>query len=134
MNYIKTLSVVFFLLINGLGEHGLPNFILIPIFLFQFCNEIFAHYEISWMSGLIPIAIITSLIIISFSRGYKDRYKLLVAILILCALETYMSEILQHKKLMFWFVFPSIVFTASSLILILKIFKKPKELHTTSIE
>ncbi|WP_157255308.1 hypothetical protein [Pedobacter sp. Leaf216] len=129
MRYLKILSIISFLLINGLGEHGIPTFAGIGLCMYQFVSDLlnYIHYkniEISWSLGLVGISTIASILIILLSRRYKNRYPLLVSFIILCCTGVYMCGVLRHyDKIQPWFIYPFLVFVISSVILIIKNFK-----------
>ncbi|MBT2563404.1 hypothetical protein J7E50_01320 [Pedobacter sp. ISL-68] len=130
MRYLKILSIISFLLINGLGEHGIPTFAGIGLCIYQFINDIltFIHNnnkEISWSLGLIGISTIICISIILLAKKYKDRYLLALSLIILLGIEIYMSGVLRYyDKIDPWFIFPMLVFLVSSITLVAKSFKK----------
>lgn len=137
MRLLKIITVTSFLFINGLGPHGIPNFAGIPLCLYQFTIDIFnsfSHkYEISWLLGLVGVSTIGAISIVLFSKQYKDRYLVAVALSILLCSEIFLSAVLHHHKLIFWFIFPFLVFIASSIALLLKSFRDKKEITHANI-
>lgn len=130
MKVLKILSVISFLLINGLGEHGIPNFAGILISLYEFAKDIITlphNYEISWGLGLFSIVRIVCLLIMIISKKYRDRYLFLISFITLIALEIYSSGVLSFHKMTFWFLFPLLLFITSSIMLIVIHFKKQKD-------
>jgi len=129
MKYLKTIATISFLLINGLGEHGIPNFAGIFLGLHQFINDIVTQphtHEIAWKLGLFAISAIGCILIILFSKKYRDRYLLVFSFIVLIAIEIYSSGALRYQKITFWFIFPFSIFFVSTVILIIKSFKKAK--------
>lgn len=130
MKYLKILSIISFLFVNGLGEHGIPNFAGIPLCLLSFFDDLQVHtfLKISWGLGVVGVLSLAALIGIAFFRQYRDRFLLLACFIALLVIEVYFSGILHHNKIIFWFAFPLSVFITSSVALIIISFKKPKEL------
>lgn len=128
MRLLKIIVIISFLLINGLGEHGIPNFAGIPLCIYQFTIDIFnsfSHkYEISWLLGLVGISSATSILIVFLSKKYKGRYLLVIALTILLCSEVFFSSILHNQEIISWFIFPLLVFIVSSTILVVKSFEK----------
>jgi predicted MFS family arabinose efflux permease len=129
MKYLKTLSIISFLLINGLGEHGIPTFAGIGLCVYQFLSDIleFIHNndkEISWLLGLIGISAIIFISIILLSKQYKDRYLLVLSFAALLSIQIYMSGVLRYyNKVEPWFIFPLLAFIITTIIIIVKNFK-----------
>lgn len=140
MKYLKPLSIISFLLINGLGEHGIPIFAGIGLCTFQFVGDLLTYthnknVDISWSLGLVGLSTIVSILIILLSRTYKDRYPLLVSFIILFSTGAYMSGILHHyNRIEPWFIFPLLVFVISSAILTIKIFKPLDDLNSSTAD
>jgi hypothetical protein len=136
MRFLKIIVLVSFLLINGLGPHGIPNFAGILICLNQFIIDIFnsfSHeYEISWILGLVGISSITSILMILLSKKYRDRYLLMIALAVLLSCEIFLSDILHYQAITSWFIFPLIVFILSSVVLITKNFQGKSEFGSTN--
>ena len=131
MKTLKLVSVISFLVINGLGPHGIPNFAGIPLYLYTFLVEVFAPYskdqEVSWLLGLTGFFSYSSILIIVLSKKYKGRYFLIFAFISLLATEVFFSSIFNYHEITFWFAGPLVVFILSSVWLITKNFKKPNE-------
>ena len=129
MRLLKILSVTSFLLISGLGQHAIPNFVMIPFSLEQFLQSIATKHgdQIWWDLAVYSIGVIFCICIIAFSRKYKDRYMLLASLVILLVVEIYTSEIFHHNKLIFWFIFPFLIFFITSSLLVLKNFRAKEE-------
>lgn len=129
MKYLKILSIISFLFINGLGEHGIPTFAGIGLCTFQFISDLLNYIhnkniEISWLLGLVSICTISSILVVLLSGGFKDRYALLVSFIILCSIEVYMSGIYRHyNSVEPWFIFPSLVYLITAIIIIIKSFR-----------
>ncbi|PWS30860.1 hypothetical protein [Pedobacter paludis] len=132
MKYLKIISITSFLLINGLGPHGIPNFAGILLCLLCLIDSLLSQtfFGISWGLGIIGVLSLASLISISFSRPHKDHFLLIFAFIALTGFEVFLSDILHHQKLIFWFVFPLLLFVVSSILLIIKSFESQKELTT----
>jgi|GEM_PF-1957625 len=103
MKYLKAISIISFLLINGLGPHGIPNFAGIPLCLYQFVIDIFSSfsnkYEIAWILGLVGISCMASILIIIVSKKYRDRYLLTGALIALFCCEVFLSNIIHYQKI-----------------------------------
>ncbi|RDC54894.1 hypothetical protein DU508_18935 [Pedobacter chinensis] len=130
MKYLKIISIISFLLINGLGEHGIPNFAGIFLCLHEFLTDIITlphTHEIAWGLGLFAISAIGCILIILFSKKYRDRYLLVFSFMVLIAIEIYSSGILRYNKITLWFIFPFLVFIVSSVVLILRSFKSQRK-------
>ncbi|MBC6109150.1 hypothetical protein ACFOG5_12440 [Pedobacter fastidiosus] len=137
MKYLKIISIISFLLINGLGPHGIPNFAGILLCLYQFFIDIIdsftGGYEISWLLGFVGISVTASISIVCFAKKYNDRYQLAIALVILLANEVFLSNILNYQKLKPYFLFPLLVFLISSTALIIKGFKAKIQITQTDI-
>lgn len=128
MRTLKIITLVSYLFINGLGPHGIPNFAGIPLCLLSFLNDLLTQtfFNISWGLGILGLLSVFCLITIAFSRQFKDRFLLIYSLLVLISIEVFLSDILHHQKLIFWFVFPLLLFMACSILLIIKSFKGKK--------
>lgn len=131
MKILKIIMLISYLSIMGLGQHGIPVFALLFIYIYQFIHDIISHsknLEIFWEGGVIFIVNLFIFIIILYCRPYKDKYVLLLGVFSLFILTLYLSGLFyQHnyEKITLHFLVPLIVFVGTASILIIKNFKNP---------
>lgn len=131
MKILKIISVISFLLIEGIQLHGTLNFAIIILYLYQFIHDIitFTHsHDIFW-EGSLGIPIIGTLITLFFCKIYKDRYLLLlclIALLFAIIILTGVAYPENYERILSTGFVPAIsIFIISSVWLIILNFKKP---------
>ncbi|MDV3500534.1 hypothetical protein CMU88_09360 [Elizabethkingia anophelis] len=127
---MKTLKLIFifsFLLISGVGEKALPNFMYMLIFLSTFFLDIFNPNLGSEPLWFITI-VLTIVVLIIFYRckAYRDRYILILCFISLCMAAILFSGVLFNKATLS-FIITTTIFVISSLALIIWNFKPLKK-------
>ncbi len=127
MKTLKIISVVSFLLIFGTQEVELPIFISI---LYIIVNLLVNTNNLEldfWIFGLLGISLIATLIIYLLCKKGKDRFLLLfcfIALLVSALFLTGAFDQNNYERISFGFVIPLLIFIISSLIVIIKDFRK----------
>lgn len=131
---LKIISIISFLLICGIDQKGFPVFIALLIYLFVFTQELFYSgnsNDIPWEALIIPLLIIGNLIVFWIYKIYRDKY-----FIVLCFIALLLSTFVftgitnpynYHQDLPLSFILPMSIFIISSIILIVKNFKKNSE-------
>lgn len=132
MNIKKVIVIISFLLICSIDQKGFPILITLIIYSFVAFQELFYYGNIDdifWEGILFPILIIGTLITFYKCAQYKDRYIELVCIIALFLSIIILTGILNSYKriLPMSFIIPASIFIISSLILIVKNFRKSRE-------
>uniref|UniRef100_UPI0024E1F94A hypothetical protein n=1 Tax=Chryseobacterium sp. TaxID=1871047 RepID=UPI0024E1F94A len=114
-----------------IDQKGFPIFIALLIYLFVFTQELLYSRnlnDIPWEALIIPILIIGNIIILGIYKTYRDKY-----FMILCFIALLLSTFVftgitnpynYHQDLPLSFILPMSLFIISSIILIVKYFKK----------
>lgn len=129
MKILTKISIISFLLINGLQENGAINFGIILMCFFAFLNDIthLPSFGIFW-EGFIAIPIIGTLITFLLCKRYIDRYLLLFCFIALLATIPLLTGALDphnYKRMSLGFIIPTSIFIISSIVLIVLNFRKP---------
>lgn len=127
MKTLKVISVVSFLLIFGLQEVGLPIFIsILYIIVNLLVNSNNPDIDF-WIGGLLGISLIATLIIFLLCRKGKDRFLLLFCFIALLVSSLYLTGVFDqnnYERISLGFVIPLLTFIVSSILLIVKNFRK----------
>ncbi len=129
MKALKLISIISFLLISGVGDKALPNFMYMLIFLSTFFLDVFnpnLSSEPLWFITMVLTIIV--LIIFYKCKAYRDRYILILCFVSLCMAAILFSGILFNKATIS-FIITSGIFVVSSLALIIWNFKRPEKLN-----
>lgn len=135
MKTLKIISVVSFLLIEGIQLHGTMNFALLFLYLVDFIQSFtYNNLGISWETGTFAIFTIGTVIIYLLCREAKDRFLLLfcfIALLVSVLFLTGAFDQNNYVRISFGFVIPLLIFIISSLIVIIKYFSQPETTPAT---
>jgi hypothetical protein len=124
---LKFITVLSFLLINGVQEHGVPNFALLLIYLYQFFNDIFTGASTIFWGGLITIPIYALLILFFISESYRI---LLMIFFLLFVILIYITGIPNnYHRINLAFIIPTALFIISAIVSI--VLEKRKSSFTT---
>ncbi|SIT21399.1 hypothetical protein SAMN05421786_109104 [Chryseobacterium ureilyticum] len=132
---LKVIVIISFLLICSIDQKGFPILITLIIYSFVAFQELFYYGNIDdifWEGIIFPILIIGTLITFYKCAQYKDRYIELVCIIALFLSIIILTGILNsynyYKRILpMSFIIPASIFIISSLILIVKNFRKSRE-------
>ncbi len=117
ISFLKFISILSFLLINGVQENGVPNFAILLIYLFQFFSDVFNNTSTIFWEGLITIPIFGLLILFLRSKNYRV---LLICFLSLLIVLVYITGVLSnYYRIDLTFSIPLLIFLISSIYVIL---------------
>ncbi len=112
LKVIKFIAVLSFLLTYGAQENGVPNFILLIIYFYQFLYDLFNNTSSILWQGLIAIPTFGLLVLFLRSRNYKI---LLSCFVILLFIIFYITGLLyNYHRINDAFTIPLIIFLISS--------------------
>lgn len=128
MRFLKIISIISFLLINGLDENRTLNLGLILVFLFEFIRGIthFWENDIFW-EGIITIPLIGTLIVFSQCKNRKDSYLYLICFISLLLSALVLTEVIypkNYEKVSYGYVVSLLIFMCSSLLIFFKLLRK----------
>jgi hypothetical protein len=119
---LKFISILSFLLINGVQENGVPNFAILLIYLFQFFSDVFSNTAAIFWEGLITIPIFGLLILFLRSKNYKDLLSCFLSLLVVLV---YITGVLNnYHRIGLTFIIPLLIFLISSIYVILLVKKR----------
>ncbi len=128
MKILKIVSIISFLLINGVNEKAMPNIMVMLVSIYLYISELSVSHtgkETLWF--IIMLLIIAVLIIFYKCKVYNDRYILILCFISLCMATILFSKILDDYKPTITFIVISGIFVISSLALIIWNFKPLKK-------
>jgi hypothetical protein len=131
MKFLKIITIVSFLFTIGVDKNELMNLFVLLFYLNDLAHVMGPNYEIFLPGSLMGIFIVGLFFIIFMCKKYKNRYLLTGSLILLLGIEVYLSGILHYHKITFWFMFPFLVFIASSVVLLIKSFKGNKVIINT---
>ena len=117
ISFLKFISILSFLLINGVQENGVPNFAFLLIYLFQFFSDVFSNASTIFWEGLITIPIFGLLIQFLRSKNYRVLFICFFSLLVVLV---YITGVLNnYQRIDLTFIIPLFIFFISSIYLIL---------------
>ncbi|GAA4157382.1 hypothetical protein GCM10022217_17200 [Chryseobacterium ginsenosidimutans] len=127
MKTLKIISVISFLLIEGIQLHGTLNIGILFIYIFQLIQDVlsFSNIHTIFWEGILAILIVGTLITFLVCRKYSDKYILLFCFIALLFSTMYISGVFNYDKITIGFIIPLSLFVISSIWLIILNFKKP---------
>ena len=129
MKTLKIISIISFLLLDGIQEHGTINFALILMYLFSFLHDIIHLPKIGiFWEGAISIPIIALLITLYASKNHQKTIILTCFILLYTTIPitTGLLNNVNYKRITFLGIIPLFIFIITSLFLIFLSFKNEK--------
>lgn len=116
---LKIISIISFLLISGIQEHGIPNIGLLTLYLFQAIHDIISNnsFRIFW-EGLLTVPIIGIWIIFFKNRNYKILLFYFLCLLISLIYSTGAFYTFNYHRIDFWYILLFLIFIVSSLAVI----------------
>lgn len=127
---LKIIAIGAFLFTQGIGQHDTLNIGIILMSLYQFISDILnPEYGILW-EGLGMVFLIGSFIVFLSCKGYKERYLLIfcfISLFIALILITGVYDSNNYKRINNWFIYPSILFSVSSILSIVLVFRNKNE-------
>lgn len=117
----KFIAVLSFLLTYGVQENGVPNFILLIIYFYQFLYDLFNNTSSILWQGLIAIPTFGLLVLFLRSRNYKILLSCFVILLFIIFYIT--GLVYNYKRINDAFTIPAILFLISSIYAIILVKK-----------
>ncbi|PRB00678.1 hypothetical protein CQ046_17780 [Chryseobacterium sp. MYb7] len=127
---LKIIAVIAFLFTQGIHQHDTLNIGIIFMSLYQFISDILnPEYGILW-EGLGMVFLIGTFIVFLSSNRYKERYLsafCFISLFIALILLTGVYDPNNYKRINSWFIIPSLLFIASSILSLILVFRNEIE-------
>jgi len=126
MKILKIISITSYLMICGCDQVGLPIFVSILYFMMAAANTKYFYLD-SFYGALFTLALLGTVFTILFSNKYVNRFLVAFCYATLFVSIIYLTGVNNAKnwnRISSWFVVPTVIFIASSTIVILKSFKE----------
>lgn len=129
MKILKILSIISFLLLEGVDQHGTFTIILMLLTIYQFFHDLFQlNFDIDLSLGMLAtVLVIITLVIFYKCRRYKDRYVQLLCFICLLICSIYFSGIMKYNIITGSYIITFLIFIISSIALIIWNFKSPEK-------
>lgn len=129
---LKIISIISFLLIEGIQLHPTINLIMLLLYAYTLVDNIVLLSPISDTSWecLLIIPIIGTFIVVLLLKKYKDRYLTLLCLIALLFTAILLSGIYDqnnYQRISYSLIIPFLIFIASSLLLIVLTFRNKKD-------
>ncbi|WP_431610062.1 hypothetical protein [Chryseobacterium sp. 'Rf worker isolate 10'] len=127
---LKIIAVIAFLFTQGIHQHDTLNIGIILMSLYQFISDILnPEHGILW-EGLGMVFLIGTFIVFLSCNRYKERYLLafcFISLFIALIFLTGVYDPNNYKRINSWFILPSLLFIASSILSLILVFRNEIE-------